>query len=91
MSFKDYCKSKGIVVDTEKIVFTERGERDKKRTHFTVEMIQDTIANPTKTEQEDDKIFIVRAKKTFKAKLEVSDDSAILIHWIEYNKVPVFG
>ncbi len=91
MRFKDYCKSKGIVVDTEKIVFTERGERDKKRTHITVEMIQDAIANPTKIEQENDKIFIVRAKKTLKTKLEVRDDSAILIHRIEYNKVQFFG
>lgn len=54
-------------------------------------MIQDAIANPTKIEQEDDKIFIVRAKKTLKTKLEVRDDSAILIHWIEYNKVQFFG
>ncbi len=91
MSFKDYCKSKGVVVDTEKFFFTERGERDKKITHITVEMIQDAIANPTKIEQENDKIFIVRAKKTLKTKLEVRDDSAILIHWIEYNKVQFFG
>ncbi|XCP86472.1 hypothetical protein ABXS75_06665 [Roseburia hominis] len=63
----------------------------KKRAHFTVEMTQDAIANPTKIEQEDDKIFIVRAKKIFKAKLEVRDDAAILIHWIEYNKVQFFG
>jgi hypothetical protein len=68
--------------------YTDRAKRDLKRAHFTEDILKDILLNPTKIDEYGENNYIVSGKKTAKIRVEFAVDNSLLIHWIEYNKVP---
>jgi GTPase SAR1 family protein len=70
------------------INYTDRAKRDLKSVHFTEDILKDILLNPTKIDEYRENNYIVHGKNTAKIRIEFANDNSLLIHWIEYNKVP---
>jgi hypothetical protein len=70
------------------INYTDRAKLDMKSVHFTEDNLKEILLNPTKIEEYCENNYIVHGKKTAKIRVEFAIDNSLLIHWIEYNKVP---
>ena len=90
MSFNEYCEKNNITINS-KIIYTERATQDMKKAHFDEEMLKKILSESKKIETTDNKVFIIHGKRTAKMKVEIGEDSSIIVHWLEYNKVPMFG
>lgn len=70
------------------INYADRAKRDLKSVHFTEDILKDILLNPTKIDEYCKNNYIVHGKKTAKIRVEFVENNSLLIHWIEYNKVP---
>lgn len=71
------------------IQYTKRAQRDIERAHFDDDRLRKVLLNPRKVDICSDNVFIVYGVKTAKVKVESIEGKYILVHWFEYNKVPM--
>ena len=67
--------------------YSERAKREMEQAHFTEAMLLDLLQNP-KSVEGDDAGFVVRARKTSRIKLKITQDKTVLIEDFSYNPVP---
>jgi hypothetical protein len=70
------------------ITYTDRAKRDMNSIHFTEDILKEILLHPTKIDVHCENNYIVHGKKTAKIRVEFTADNSLLVHWIEYNKVP---
>lgn len=67
--------------------YSDRAKRDMERAHFTEEMLVDLLRNPKKVRPDKDG-FVVRAKKTAKIKLRITEEDTVFVESFSYNQAP---